>query len=60
MNPNATRPLDDPAGKVFGGARMANVGGSSFVNIDGENATGTISLVLSVLQQLWEKIFLRS
>ena len=42
MDPNATRPLDDPSGKVFGGARMANVGGSSFVNIDGENATGYI------------------
>ena len=25
--------------KVYGGARMADVGGSSFVNIDGENAT---------------------
>ena len=42
MDPNATRPLADPSGKVFGGARMANVGGSSFVNIDGENATGYI------------------
>ena len=26
--------------KVFGGARMANVGGNSYVNIDGENASG--------------------
>ena len=42
MDPNATRPLEDPQGRVFGGARMANVGGSSFVNIDGENATGYI------------------
>ena len=42
MDPNATRPLDDPSGKVFGGARMANVGGSTFVNIDGENATSYI------------------
>ena len=37
-----SRPLDDPQGRVFGGARMADVGGSSFVNIDGENATGYI------------------
>ncbi len=42
------RPLDeeeptkDPRGKVFGGARMANVGGNSFVHIDGENATDYI------------------
>ncbi|MBR2252852.1 MAG: hypothetical protein IJ895_00290, partial [Prevotella sp.] len=36
------RPLADPLGKVFGGARMANIGGSSFVNIDGEHATGYI------------------
>ena len=36
------RPLADPLGRVFGGARMANVGGSSFVNIDGEHATGYI------------------
>ena len=43
MDPDVTkRPLADPSGKVFGGARMANVGGSSFVNIDGENATGYI------------------
>jgi len=26
--------------KVFGGARMANVGGNSYVNIDGKNAEG--------------------
>ena len=42
MDPNAERPLADPSGKVFGGARMANVGGSSFVHIDGENATDYI------------------
>jgi hypothetical protein len=42
MDPNAKRPLDDPQGKVFGGARMANVGGNTFVNIDGENATDYI------------------
>ena len=42
VDPDATRPLADPAGKVFGGARMANVGGSSFVHIDGENATDYI------------------
>ena len=29
-----------PAGKVFGGARMANVGGNTFVHIDGEHASG--------------------
>ena len=42
MDPNAVRPLEDPAGKVFGGARMANVGGSSFVHIDGEHASDYI------------------
>ena len=43
MDPDETkRPLTDPSGKVFGGARMANVGGSSFVNIDGEHASGYI------------------
>ena len=36
------RPLADPKGRVFGGARMANVGGNSFVHIDGENATDYI------------------
>ena len=39
---NVERPLDDPAGRVFGGARMANVGGNSFVHIDGEHATDYI------------------
>ena len=42
MDPNATRPVEDPSGKVFGGARMANVRGSSFVHIDGEHASGYI------------------
>ena len=42
MDPEATRPLADPQGKVFGGARMANVGGNTFVHIDGENATDYI------------------
>ena len=43
MDPDETkRPLADPAGKVFGGARMANVGGSSFVHIDGEHASDYI------------------
>ena len=42
MDPNAERPLEDPKGKVFGGARMANVGGNAFVHIDGENATDYI------------------
>ena len=42
MDPEAVRPLADPAGKVFGGARMANVGGSSFVHIDGEHASDYI------------------
>ncbi len=37
MDPNATRPLADPQGKVFGGARMANVGGNTFVHIDGKS-----------------------
>ena len=42
MDPNATRPLSDPQGKVFGGARMADVGGNTFVHIDGEHATDYI------------------
>ena len=43
MDPDETkRPLKDPSGKVFGGARMANVGGSSFVHIDGEHASDYI------------------
>ena len=42
MAPNAERPLKDPHGKVFGGARMANVRGNSFVHIDGEHATDYI------------------
>ena len=42
LDPEATRPLDDPQGKVFGGARMANVGGNTFVHIDGEHATDFI------------------
>ena len=42
MDPEAVRPLADPAGKVFGGARMANIGGSSFVHIDGEHASDYI------------------
>ncbi len=38
------RPLKNPLGKVFGGARMANVGGHTFVHIDGDdtNANGYI------------------
>ena len=42
LDPAATRPLENPKGKVFGGARMANVGGYSYVHIDGEHATGYI------------------
>ena len=38
--PESERPLDNPRGRVFGGARMADVGGNAFVNIDGEHATG--------------------
>ena len=38
--PDNQRPLDNPTGRVFGGARMADVGGNAFVHIDGENATG--------------------
>ena len=37
LDPEATRPLEDPKGKVFGGARMADVGGSTFVHIDGKS-----------------------
>ena len=48
MDPNATRPLEDPQGKVYGGARMANVGGNAFVHIDGKSvlATGTPNYIL--------------
>ena len=38
--PDNERPLAEPRGRVFGGARMADVGGNTFVNIDGEHATG--------------------
>ena len=38
--PDEDRPLANPRGRVFGGARMADIGGNAFVNIDGENATG--------------------
>ena len=37
-----TTPIENPKGKLFGGARMANVGGNTFVNIDGENASGYV------------------
>ena len=42
LDSEASRPLEDPKGKVFGGARMANVGGYSYVHIDGEHATDYI------------------
>ena len=37
LDPAAVRPLENPKGKVFGGARMANVGGNTFVHIDGKS-----------------------
>ena len=37
VDKDATRPLEDPRGRVFGGARMANVGGNTFVHIDGKS-----------------------
>ena len=37
-----TTPVANPKGKVFGGARMADVGGNTFVHIDGEHATDYI------------------
>ncbi|UKK47958.1 hypothetical protein L6475_12195 [Prevotella sp. E9-3] len=33
------RPLVNPKGKVFGGSRMANIGGNTYVHIDGEHFT---------------------
>ena len=39
LDPEATRPLENKKGKVFGGARMADVGGNTFVHIDGKNFT---------------------
>ena len=49
MDPDPShRPLDDPHGRVFGGARMANVGGNTFVHIDGKSAAvdGTPNYIL--------------
>ena len=37
---NSAAAADLPTGKVFGGARMANVGGNTFVHIDGVHASG--------------------
>ena len=37
LDDEASRPLEDPKGKVFGGARMADVGGNTFVHIDGKS-----------------------
>ena len=42
VDPTAERPLADPQGRVFGGARMANVGGNTFVHIDGKHASDYI------------------
>ena len=43
---NTTVTLREGAiGNVFGGARMANVEGHTFVNVDGENASGDIFIV---------------
>ena len=42
QEPIENRPIADPRGKVFGGARAANVGGNTFVHIDGEHATDYI------------------
>ena len=39
---DVTTPIENPKGKLFGGARMANVGGNTFVNIDGEKASGYV------------------
>jgi len=39
LDPEATRSLENKKGKVFGGARMADVGGNTFVHIDGKNFT---------------------
>ena len=35
--PDSERPLQSPKGRVFGGARMGNVGGCTFVHIDGKS-----------------------
>lgn len=37
VDANAERPVENPRGRVFGGARMANVGGNTFVHIDGKS-----------------------
>ena len=39
---DSEEPVRHPAGKVFGGARMANVGGNAFVHIDGEHASDSM------------------
>ena len=37
VDANAERHVENPRGRVFGGARMANVGGNTFVHIDGKS-----------------------
>jgi hypothetical protein len=37
VDEDAQRPVENPRGRVFGGARMANVGGNTFVHIDGQS-----------------------
>ena len=37
---------DGQISKVFGGGRMANVGGRAFVNLDGENASSTSRILI--------------
>jgi len=37
---------DGQINRVFGGGRMANVGGSAFVNLDGENASSTSRILI--------------
>ena len=41
-DPEEQRPLANPRGRVFGGGRLGNVGGQTFVDIDGKHATGFI------------------
>ena len=39
VDPGRERPVANPKGKVFGGSRMANIGGNTYVHIDGEHFT---------------------
>jgi len=53
LDPAAVRPLEDPKGKVFGGARMANVGGNTFVHIDGKSEPAVANTNYILINQVF-------